>query len=90
MGKPTPIQINVDKPGNHTILVCKDGYLDETGALNLQAGQSYRFTPALRALGATSEIKIKKFMGGGAPEGSDGQHQDPAEGRAGPSIAGSS
>jgi hypothetical protein len=24
----------------------------------------------LRALGATSEIKIKKFMGGGAPEGS--------------------
>ena len=70
MGKPTPIQINVDKPGNHTILVRKDGYLDETSALNLQAGQSYRFTPSLRALGATVEIKIKKFMGGGAPDGS--------------------
>ena len=69
MGKPTPIQISVEKPGNHTILVRKDGYLDESGTLNLQAGQSYKFTPALRALGATTEIKIKKFMGGGAPEG---------------------
>ena len=69
MGKPTPVQINVDKPGQHTILVRKDGYLDESSALNLQAGQSYKFTPSLRALGATSEIKIKKFMGGGAPEG---------------------
>ena len=69
MGKPTPIQINVDKPGNHTILVRKDGYLDESGTLNLQAGQSYKFTPSLRALGATAEIKIKKFMGGGAPDG---------------------
>jgi hypothetical protein len=69
MGKSTPIQINVDKPGQHTILVRKDGYLDETGALNLQAGQSYKFNPSLRALGATGDIKIKKFMGGGAPEG---------------------
>ena len=69
MGKPTPIQINVDKPGNHTILVRKDGYLDETSSLNLQAGQSYKFTPSLRALGATADIKIKKFMGGGAPDG---------------------
>ena len=69
MGKPTPIQISVDKPGNHTILVRKDGYLDETSALNLQAGQSYKFTPSLRPLGATADIKIKKFMGGGAPDG---------------------
>ncbi len=70
MGKPTPVQINVDKPGNHTILVRKDGYLDETSSMNLQAGQTYRYAPALRQLGSTSEIKIKKFMGGGAPEGS--------------------
>jgi hypothetical protein len=69
MGKPTPVQINVDKPGQHTILVRKDGYLDESGTLNLQAGQSYKFGPSLRALGATADIKIKKFMGGGAPEG---------------------
>jgi len=70
MAKPTPVQIAVDKPGNHTVLVRKDGYLDETTTLNLQAGQSYRFTPSLRPLGATADIKIKKFMGGGAPEGS--------------------
>ncbi len=68
MGKPTPIQVTVDKPGNHTILVRKDGYLDETSTLNLQAGQTYRFAPTLHQLGATAEIKFKKFMGG-APDG---------------------
>ena len=68
MGRVTPLQLTVDKPGNHTILVRKDGYLDETSTMNLQAGQTYRFTPTLRQLGATAEIKYKKFMGG-APEG---------------------
>jgi serine/threonine protein kinase len=69
MGHATPIQVSVDKPGNHTILVRKDGFLDEISTMNLQVGQSYRFTPALRRLGATDDIKIKKFLGGGAPEG---------------------
>jgi serine/threonine protein kinase len=68
MGKATPLQFTVDKPGNHTILVRKDGYLDESSTMNLQAGQSYHFSPTLRQLGATAEIKYKKFMGG-APEG---------------------
>jgi serine/threonine-protein kinase len=68
-GQATPAQISVEKPGNHTILVRKDGYLDETTSLNLQAGQAYKYSPSLRQLGATDDIKIKKFLGGGAPEG---------------------
>jgi len=69
MGHVTPLQLSVEKPGNHTILVRKDGYLDESTSLNLQAGQSSHFSPSLRKLGATDDIKIKKFLGGGAPEG---------------------
>ena len=69
LGHVTPLQVSVEKPGNHTILVRKDGYLDESTSLNLQAGQSSHFTPSLRKLGATDDIKIKKFLGGGAPEG---------------------
>jgi hypothetical protein len=68
LGKVTPLQMTVDKPGNHTILVRKEGYLDELTTLNLQAGQSSHFTPNLRRLGVTDEIKVKKFLGG-APQG---------------------
>lgn len=69
LGHVTPFQVPVDKPGNHTVLVRKDGYLDETSTLNLQAGVASHFTPTLRKLGATDEIKIKKFLGGGQPDG---------------------
>jgi len=69
LGRVTPLQVSVEKPGNHTILVRKDGYLDESTTMNLQAGQTSHFAPSLRALGMTGEIKIKKFLGGGAPEG---------------------
>ncbi len=68
LGKVTPLQLTVEKPGNHTILVRKEGYLDEMTTLNLQAGQSSHFTPNLRRLGVTDEIKVKKFMSG-APQG---------------------
>jgi hypothetical protein len=71
-GRVTPSQISVDKPGNHTILIKKQGYLDETTILNLQPGQSAHFGPTLRQLGSTEEIKttgkLKKLFGG-APEG---------------------
>jgi hypothetical protein len=71
-GRVTPSQIAVDKPGNHTILIKKQGYLEETTTVNLQPGQSFRFAPTLRQLGSTDEIKttgkLKKLFGG-APEG---------------------
>ena len=71
-GRVTPSQISVEKPGNHTILVKKQGYLDETTTVNLQPGQNVHFAPALRQLGATEEIKttgkLKKLFGG-APDG---------------------
>jgi hypothetical protein len=71
-GRVTPSQISVDKPGNHTILIKKQGYLEETTTVNLEPGQSFRFAPSLRQLGSTDEIKttgkLKKLFGG-APDG---------------------
>jgi hypothetical protein len=73
-GRITPAQIGVDKPGAHTFLVRKQGYLEETSTATLQAGQIFRFAPALKALGMTDEIKIgggkfKKLFGGGDTAG---------------------
>ncbi len=72
-GRVTPSQITIEKPGSHTILVRKQGYLEETTTVNLQPGQSFRYAPTLRQLGTTDEIKtagkLKKIFGGGAPEG---------------------
>jgi eukaryotic-like serine/threonine-protein kinase len=67
-GRLTPAQISVDKPGSHTLLVRKQGYLEETTTVNLQAGQAFRLAPTLRALGTTDDIKMggkfKKMFGG--------------------------
>ena len=67
-GRVTPAQISVDKPGSHTLLVRKQGYLEETTTVNLQAGQAFHFAPTLRALGTTDDIrmggKFKKMFGG--------------------------
>jgi serine/threonine-protein kinase len=71
-GRVTPSQISVEKPGNHTILVKKQGYLEESTTVNLEPGQNFRFAPSLRQLGSTDDIKttgkLKKLFGG-APEG---------------------
>jgi eukaryotic-like serine/threonine-protein kinase len=68
-GRVTPAQISVEKAGNHTLLLKKMGYLEETATANLQAGQVFHFAPTLRALGSTDEIKtvsrFKKAFGGG-------------------------
>jgi len=68
-GRLTPAQIPVDRPGNHTFLLRKQGYLEESTTANLQAGQTYHFAPTLRVLGNTAEIKtagkFKKIFGGG-------------------------
>ncbi|MCU1298352.1 MAG: hypothetical protein JWO91_2630, partial [Acidobacteriaceae bacterium] len=67
-GHITPMQLSVEKPGNHTFLFRKQGYLDETTTANLQPGQTVHLSPALKALGATDDIKIggkfKKLFGG--------------------------
>ncbi len=67
-GKVTPATINADKAGNHTILIRKQGYLDETTTANLQTGQTSHYAATLRALGSTDDIKIggkfKKMFGG--------------------------
>ncbi len=68
-GKLTPAQISVDKPGNHTFVLRKQGYLDDTTTQNLQTGQTLRYGPALHALGSADDIryggKFKKMFGGG-------------------------
>jgi hypothetical protein len=72
-GKVTPAQINLDKPGAHTFLVKKQGFLDETSSATLQAGQIFHFAPTLKALGSADDIKLggkfKKLFGGGDTAG---------------------
>jgi hypothetical protein len=67
-GKVTPAQISVDRPGTHSFVFKKQGYLDETMSANLQIGQTFQLSPTLRALGNTDEIKFggkfKKVFGG--------------------------
>jgi len=70
-GRVTPSQISVPASANHTVLVRKQGYLDETTTVNLQPGQAFRYSPTLRQLGSTDEIKTaSKFkIFGGKPDG---------------------
>jgi eukaryotic-like serine/threonine-protein kinase len=72
-GRVTPTQILVDKPGNHSFIFKKQGYLDETTTVNLQVGQTFRLSPSLKVLGNTDDIKIggkfKKLFGGGDTAG---------------------
>jgi serine/threonine-protein kinase len=68
-GRVTPAQISIDKAGTHTVLVKKQGYLDETTTANLVPGQLLHFSPSLKTLGATDDIKIgggklKRMFGG--------------------------
>jgi serine/threonine-protein kinase len=62
-GHVTPAQISIAKPGNHSVLVKKQGYLDETTSINVQFGQTFHVSPALKALGVTDDIKYKKLFG---------------------------
>lgn len=67
-GHVTPAQINVDK-GTHSVLVRKQGYLEETVNAEAALGQTVHVAPTLRALGNVDEIKtvgkFKKLFGGG-------------------------
>jgi serine/threonine protein kinase len=69
--KVTPAVLSLEK-GNHTILVRKPGFLDETSAASGQPGQALRFAPRLRPLGNVDDIKtvgkFKKIFGGGGTQ----------------------
>ena len=67
-GRVTPAQFAVEK-GNHTVLLRKQGFLDESTSADLSPGQNFQFAPVLRARGNADEIKtvgkFKKLFGGG-------------------------
>jgi eukaryotic-like serine/threonine-protein kinase len=72
-GHVTPVQLSVEKPGTHTFTVKKQGYLEENATAMLQSAQTFHFSPTLKALGTTDDIKIggkfKKIFGGGDTSG---------------------
>ncbi len=66
-GAKTPAQVSVDK-GQHVVLVRMSGYLDETMNAQFVLGQTFNFSPTLRSLGNTDNIrtvgKMSKLFGG--------------------------
>ncbi len=67
-GKVTPAQFAVQQ-GNHTVLLRKQGFLDEATTANLGPGQNFQYAPVLKALGDTEAIhtvgKFKRIFGAG-------------------------
>jgi hypothetical protein len=57
-GRLTPAQLSWDKPGSHTFLFRKQGYLDETATANLEPGQTVHLSPTLKPLGNADEVKL--------------------------------
>ncbi|MFY9741899.1 MAG: PEGA domain-containing protein [Candidatus Sulfotelmatobacter sp.] len=66
-GKVTPAQISLNK-GQHTVLLRKTGYIDETANAQCNIGQTTNVSSSLRALGDVDDIrtvgKMKKLFGG--------------------------
>ena len=73
-GTKTPGQVSLDK-GQHVVLIRMSGYLDETTSLQFALGQTFSFSPTLKSLGNTDNIKTaggkmsRLFGGKGAPAG---------------------
>jgi serine/threonine protein kinase len=82
VGTKTPAQISVGK-GQHLILVRKEGYLDETMNAQFVLGQTFNFSPTLRALGNVENMKtvgkMSKLFGkkGQADQGTISIHTQP-------------
>jgi len=76
-GRLTPTLFSFDKPGTHTVLVRRSGFLEETSTANVQTGQAANVNVSLKRLGSTDEIrgaggKFKKVFargGGGSSMG---------------------
>ncbi len=67
-GAKTPAQVSVDK-GQHVVLVRMMGYIDETASMQFVLGQTFNYSPTLRALGSTDNMrtvggKMSKLFGG--------------------------
>jgi eukaryotic-like serine/threonine-protein kinase len=66
VGTKTPAQVSVGK-GPHVVLVRMPGYLDETMSAQFVLGQTFNFSPTLRALGNVDSIrtvgKMSKLFG---------------------------
>jgi hypothetical protein len=66
-GTKTPGQISVEK-GQHVVLVRMSGYIDETMNAQFALGQTFNFSPTLRPLGNTENLKtvgkMSKLFGG--------------------------
>jgi len=72
VGAKTPAQVSVDK-GQHVVLVRMSGYIDETMNAQFALGQTFSFSPTLRSLGNTDNIKtvgkMSKLFGGKGGQG---------------------
>jgi hypothetical protein len=68
IGRVTPVQFAVEK-GSHTVLLRKQGYLDETVTAELAPAQNFQYSPQLKALGNTEDMrtvgKLGKLFGRG-------------------------
>jgi Protein kinase domain/PEGA domain len=69
-GRLTPTLFSFDRPGTHTVVVKRSGYLEETSTVNVQSGQAANANVTLRRLGETEDIrgaggKFKKVFGRG-------------------------
>jgi serine/threonine protein kinase len=74
-GRLTPAQFAVEK-GSHTVVVRKEGYLDETVTADLGPAQNFQYAPVLKALGNTEDMRtVGKFnaLFGRVAEGSAGK-----------------
>ena len=56
-GRLTPTLFSFDRPGSHTVLVKRSGYLEETSTVNVQSGQSANANVTLKRLGETEDIR---------------------------------
>lgn len=67
-GRVTPAQFAVEK-GSHTLVLRKQGYLDETASTDLAPAQNFQYAPILKALGNTEDMrtvgKFNKLFGHG-------------------------
>lgn len=69
-GRLTPTLFSFDRPGAHTVVVKRSGYLEETSTVNVQSGQAANANVTLKRLGETEDIrspggKLKKVFGRG-------------------------
>jgi serine/threonine protein kinase len=55
-GRVTPAQFAVEK-GSHTVLLRKQGYIDETTTADLGPAQNFQYAPTLRALGNVEDMR---------------------------------